>query len=79
MVQTKYGEMTLEQVVDYAEKWRSLCEKQNKLRHQYNQTDKGKMKNRERAKQYYEKHRQEILEKRKAAREKDKDEYKMLE
>ena len=79
MVLTKYGEMTLEQLVDYAEKWKAMMEKQNNLRHKYNQTEKGKIQNRQRAKTYYEKHRDEILEKRKAAREKQKDEYKMVE
>ena len=77
-VNTAYGEMTVAELVVYAEKWKRLMEKHNALRHRYNQTEEGKIKNREKAKSYYERNRDKVLEKRRAIREKKKDEYKML-
>ena len=79
MVQTAYGDVEIPELVRCYEMWRNMTIKHNKLRNKYNQTEEGKMKNREKAKQYYEKHREEILEKRKEYREKKKDEYVMME
>lgn len=77
-VNTAYGEMTVAELVRCAEKWKRLMEKHNALRHRYNQTEEGKIKNREKAKSYYERNREKVLQKRRAIREKKKDEYKML-
>lgn len=64
-VQTDYGEQEIAEVIRCYNLWRKMMTKQNEIRYQYNQTDEGKEKNRAKAKEYYEKHREEILEKRK--------------
>ena len=79
MVKTAYGEMTIEELVKYTEMWKSMCEKHNQIRRKYNQSDEGKMKNRQRSKEYYERNREKVLEKRRSIREKQKEEYKMIE
>ena len=79
MVQTAYGEMTIEELVKYTEMWKSMCEKHNQIRRKYNQSEAGKVKNRQKAKEYYERNKETILEKRRTIREKQKEEYKMTE
>jgi Zn-finger nucleic acid-binding protein len=78
MVQTTYGDVEIPELVRCYELWRGMITKQNEIRRKYNQTEEGKTKNREKAKDYYEKHKQEILQKRKAYRDKKKSEYMML-
>lgn len=60
-VQTEYGEQDLEEVVRCFHLWKKLLADHNERRHQYNQTEQGKKKNRDRAKQYYERKKEEIL------------------
>lgn len=79
-VQTAYGEMTIAELVRYTELWKAMTTKHNEFRRRYNQTDAGKEKNREKAKQYYERNKEKVLEKRKQRyREKKTDEYLMTE
>lgn len=73
-MQTAYGEMTVSELVRYTEMWKAMMAKHNQTKNKYNQTDEGKAKNRQKAKEYYESHRQEILEKRRKARDEKKSE-----
>ena len=70
---TAYGEMTVAELIKYAEMWRAMMAKNIEARRKYNQTEEGKVRNRERAKDYYQRHRQEVLQKRKVKREAEKD------
>lgn len=64
-VTTDYGEQEIEEVIRCYNLWRKSMTKHNEIRHEYNQTEEGKTKNCQRAKNYYERHREEILAKRK--------------
>ena len=64
-IQTAYGEYTIDELVYYTELWKQSLEKQNNRKRIYNRTEEGKQKNNTKAKQYYEKHKEEILAKRK--------------
>ena len=66
-VKTAYGEMTVAELVKYTEMWKAMAKKHNDLKCKYNQTDEGKEKNRERARDYYERNRDKVLEKRREA------------
>ena len=65
-VQTDHGEQEIEEVIRCYNLWKNLMLKNIDRRNEYNQTEEGKTKNRERAKVYYERHKEEILAKRKA-------------
>lgn len=71
-VQTAYGEMTIPELVRYYEMWRAMMIKHNENKNKYNQTDEGREKNRERAREYYDRNRDKVLEKRRAKREEEK-------
>ena len=64
--QTDYGELEITEIIRCCNLWKKLMEKHNELKHAYNQTEEGKTKNRENAKLYYERHKEEISAKRKA-------------
>ncbi len=68
-VQTEYGEQEIEEVIRCYNLWKALMKKNIEKRHEFNQTEEGKQKNRERAKIYYERNRDLILEKRRLKRE----------
>ena len=63
-VHTSYGEVPLAEIVRQYERLKAHNEKSNQKRREHIQTEEGKLKNRERSKAYYEKHREEVLEKR---------------
>lgn len=67
-VQTAYGEMTVAELVKYTEMWKAMAAKHNDYKKVYNQTEQGREKNRERSKVYYERHRDQVLEKRRSKR-----------
>lgn len=64
-VQTDYGEQEIEEVIRCYNLWRKMMIKNIDRRNTYNQSEEGIEKNRARAKDYYQRHREEILEKRK--------------
>ena len=64
-VDTAYGEQEIEEVVRCYNLWKNYIADMNKRRHEKNQTDEGKQKNRANAKAYYEKNKAAILAKRK--------------
>jgi hypothetical protein len=66
-VQTDYGEQPLDEVIRCYHLWKAMIARSTEIKHQINQTDEGKVQNRMRAKAYYERHKDEIIAKRKAA------------
>lgn len=64
-VQTKYGEQELEEVIRCYNLWKKLIAKNVERKNKAHQTKEGKEKNRGNAKSYYERHREEILARRK--------------
>ena len=64
-VQTDYGEQELEEIVRCYNLWKKLISNNVQRRNQKQQTQEGKLKNRENSKSYYERHREQILAKRK--------------
>ena len=64
-VTTDYGEQEIEEVIRCYNLWRKSMINHNKLKSAYNQTEEGKLKNREKVKSYYERNKDRILEKRK--------------
>ncbi len=64
--QTNYGKVSTEELIRVYHLWKNLMKKNIERRNEFNQSAEGKQLNRERAKKYYEEHRDEILAKRKA-------------
>jgi len=67
-VQTDYGEQPIEEVVRCYNLWKKMAAKTAEKRRIINQTEEGALKNRQRANLYYERHREEVLEKRRMTR-----------
>ena len=65
-VATSFGEIPLEKLVKHYEAEKKREQKKAEKRLEYLQTDEGKQWNRNRSKQYYEKHKAQVLAKRKA-------------
>lgn len=74
MVLTKYGDVSLETLIEKYEQWKKSIEKHVEARTNFLQTEEGKEWNRKNSKTYYEKHKSEILEKRRLAYQKKKHE-----
>lgn len=66
-VQTEYGEQELDEVIRCYNLWKKMMAKNIGRKNEWNQTDEGKNKNRQNAKSYYQRHKEEILAKRKAS------------
>lgn len=64
--QTDYDKVSTEELVRVYHLWKKMIAKNAEIRNAYNQTPEGKAKNREKAKQYYEAHKEKVLAKRKA-------------
>lgn len=64
--QTDYGKVSTEELIRVYHMWKKMVKKSVERRHEFNQSEEGKELNRQRAKKYYEEHRDEILAKRKA-------------
>ena len=60
LISTKYGSVALEKLIAVYEKHKENEKKTAERRHEWNQTDEGKQKNRERAKAYYEKNKEKV-------------------
>lgn len=65
-VPTSFGEVSLDKLVKYYETYKRNEDKRLEKRHEVLQTPEGKAINRARAKAYYDKHKDDILAKRKA-------------
>jgi predicted acylesterase/phospholipase RssA len=63
-VQTDHGEQEIEEVIRCYNLWRNLIVKNVEKRNEFHKTEEGKQKNRANSKNYYQRHREEILEKR---------------
>lgn len=74
---TEYGKVPVSELVRYYEMHKRMLDRIAAKKNEYNQTEEGKQKNREHAKQYYEKNREKILEKRKIKYQAKKDTYQM--
>jgi hypothetical protein len=68
MVQTDFGEQTIEEVVKGYTLWKRYMERCNTKRWLRNQTEEGKQANRAKAKAYYEQNKDKVLEKRRLER-----------
>lgn len=64
--QTDYGTVKAAELIRVYGLWKKMIDKQVEKRNAFNQTEEGKQKNRSRAKDYYQRHKEEILAKRKA-------------
>jgi hypothetical protein len=64
--QTDYGKVSTEELIRVYHMWKKMIKRNVECRNEFNQSETGKQLNRERAKKYYEEHRDEILAKRKA-------------
>lgn len=64
--QTEYGIVNTEELIRVYHLWKKMMKKNIEKRNEFNKTDEGKEVNRQRAKKYYEGHRETILAKRKA-------------
>ena len=76
---TDYGMVSSDELIRVYHMWKRMTAKQVGHRNRYNQTAEGKEKNRENAKLYYERHKEEILAKKKARYQAKKEEYQMEE
>ena len=65
---TDYGMVSVDELIRVYHQWKKMVKKNIEKRNEYNQTEEGKQKNRERARVYYESHRELILEKRRKQR-----------
>lgn len=63
-VQTDHGEQEIEEVIRCYNLWRNLIVKNVERRNEFHKTEEGKQQNRANSKNYYQRHREEILEKR---------------
>jgi hypothetical protein len=64
--QTEYGKVSTEELIRVYHMWKKMIKHNVERRNEFNQSVEGKELNRERAKKYYQEHRDEILAKRKA-------------
>lgn len=65
--QTDFGELEIEEIIRCCNLWKHSMARNNEKRFEFNQTEQGKTRNRTNAKSYYQRHKEEILAKRKAA------------
>jgi len=62
---TDYGKVSTDELLRVFHMWKKMIAKGNERKCEFNQSEQGKEKNRANAKKYYEKHKEEILAKRK--------------
>lgn len=73
-ITTAYGTVPTERMIHQFEAYQRRLKKRQEKRLEFIQTEEGKQWNRSRSKDYYEKHKEEILQKRKEAYSKKKNE-----
>ena len=69
---TDFGELEIEEIIRCCNLWKHYMVRMNERKYERNQTEEGKEQNRAAAKSYYERHRDQILAKRKEAYERKK-------